>query len=107
MSRSVSVELGYKGIRCNALDAGAIWTERWAKLSPEELERNRSRYPAGRESTPMEIANGVYFLCDPQNPTITGTELTIDSGITTCVLAYDKNWHLNIGDNVGFEHTKK
>lgn len=107
MSRSVSIELAHKGIRSNAVNAGAIWTERWANQSVEETERRRAQYPAGRESTPMEIANGVYFLCDPNNPTVTGTELTIDSGVTTGLLQYDKNWHLKIGDKVGYEHSKK
>lgn len=106
MSRSMSIELAHKGIRSNAVNAGAIWTERWANQSEEETHRRRAQYPAGRESTPEEIANGVYFLCDPENPTVTGTELTIDSGVTTGLLSYDANWHLHVGAQAGGEHPR-
>ena len=88
--KSMAYELGQYGIRCNNLVAGAIHSQRWDDLTPEELETRRSRYPAGRESTEEEIANAVYFLGSEQAGSITGTDLTVDSGITACLLPYQK-----------------
>lgn len=93
MARGLALELGYLHIRVNALIAGAIWTERWETQTPEETERRRSQYPAGRESAPEEIAAAVAFLCSDQAGTITGTEMTVDSGISICLLPYDKEWN--------------
>ena len=45
------------------------------------------------ESFPEEIANAVYFLCCDQSLTITGTEMTVDSGISVCLLPYNKEWN--------------
>ena len=33
------------------------------------------------------------FLCDEESATITGTELTVDSGISICLLPYQRDWH--------------
>ena len=88
--KSIAYELGQFGIRANNVIAGAVHSERWDVLSPEEIAVRRSKYPAGRESTEEEIANGVYFLASEQAATITGTDLTIDSGITACLLPYKK-----------------
>ena len=93
MMRCMAVELGYLNIRANALLAGAIWTDRWANQTEEQTIQRRKKYPAGRESSPDEIANAVYFLCSDQTSTITGTELTVDSGISICLLPYDKEWN--------------
>lgn len=88
--KSMAYELGQYGIRANNLVAGAIHSQRWEGISLEELEARRSRYPAGRESTEEEIANAVYFLCSDMAGSITGTDLTVDSGITACLLPYQK-----------------
>ena len=88
--RSMAYELGQYGIRANNIVAGAIHSKRWEVLSPEEIAQRRSRYPAGRESTEEEIAAAVAFLASEQAATITGTDLTIDSGISACLLPYQK-----------------
>ncbi|MDD3334073.1 MAG: SDR family oxidoreductase [Eubacteriales bacterium] len=93
MMRCFAVELGHLSIRANSIIAGAIWSERWTTQSPEETERRRRQYPAGRESSPDEIAAAVYFLCSDQSPTVTGTEFTVDSGIGICLLPYNKDWN--------------
>ena len=92
MTRSLAIELAYLGIRVNALIAGAIHSERWDVRPPELTAFRRSRYPSGREAMPEEIAAGVYYLCSDQSLTVTGTELTIDSGLGACALPYDKEW---------------
>lgn len=105
MMRGMAVELGCMGIRANCLLAGAIRTERWDSLTDEEIAQRRSRWPAGRESTAEEIAEAAYFLCTAE--TITGVEMPVDSGISTCLLAYNKDWMQNDPNNVRYWEKKK
>lgn len=93
MVRCMAVEMGHLHIRVNSLIAGAIWTERWLSQTPEQTQKRRDQYPAGKESTPEDIASALYFLCSDLSPTITGTELTVDSGISICLLPYNKHWN--------------
>lgn len=88
--RYMAYELGQYGIRANNVIAGAVHSCRWDTLSDDEIAARRSRYPAGRESTEEEIASAVFYLCSDQAASITGTDLTIDSGLTACLLPYQK-----------------
>ena len=88
--KSMAVELGYYGIRANYISAGAIRTERWDVLSDEVQAKRRERYPIGRESYPEEIAEAVYYLGSDLSKTVTGCDLTVDSGISVCLLPFEK-----------------
>jgi NAD(P)-dependent dehydrogenase (short-subunit alcohol dehydrogenase family) len=88
--RYMAYELGQYHIRANNVVAGAVHSCRWDELSSEEIAARRSRYPVGRESTEEEIANAVWFLASDQSASITGTDLTVDSGLTACLLPYTK-----------------
>lgn len=88
--RYMAYELGEYGIRANNVIAGAIHSNRWDALTPEELSARRSRYPVGRESTEEEIAEAIYFLGSDKSASMTGTDLTVDSGLTACLLPYTK-----------------
>ncbi len=96
MMRSLALELANRGIRVNSIIAGAIWTERWAAQTGEQTTQRRLKYPTGRESTPEEIASASAFLASPQNGSITGTELTVDSGISICLLPYNREWNRHV-----------
>lgn len=88
LARSMAVELGQYHIRTNCLLAGAIRTERWDGISSEEEARRRANWPLGVESTGEDIANGAYYLGSDLSKTVTGTDLTIDSGILASLLPY-------------------
>lgn len=88
--RHMAYELGQYHIRANNIVAGAVHSCRWEELSDAEIAARRSRYPVGRESTEEEIANAVWFLASDQSGSITGTDLTVDSGLTACLLPYTK-----------------
>ena len=107
ITRSLAVELGCLGIRVNAILAGAVRTDRWEGLSDEEVAKRRSRWPAGKESTPEQIAAAVAFLCSEGGSTITGAEIPVDSGIGVCLLAYNKNWIQNDPYNVKYWEKKQ
>ena len=106
MVRSLAVELGPLGIRANAILAGAIRTDRWDSLTDEQVQERRDRYPAGRESSPEEIAETVFFLSGDAARTITGIEMPVDSGIGVCLLQYNKNWIKNDPYNVKYWEEK-
>ena len=88
LSRSLGIELAKYGIRSNAIIAGAIRTERWDGLTDEQIAARRANWPVGLESTGEDIANGVYYLGTDLSKTVTGTELTIDSGILISLLPF-------------------
>ena len=102
ITRSLAVEFGCLGIRVNAILAGAIRTDRWDRFTDEEVAARRARWPAGKESTPDEIAAAVAFLCSDAAHTITGAEIPVDSGIGVCLLQYNKDWIRNDPYNVKY-----
>lgn len=106
MVRSLAVELGPLGIRANAVLAGAIRTDRWDGLTPEQVRERRDRYPAGRESSPDDIAAAVSYLASDEARTVTGIEMPVDSGIGVCLLQYNKNWIENDPYNVKYWEKK-
>ncbi len=93
MVRSMAFELAEYGIRVNQVVPGAIRTDRWDGMTDEVVAKRRINWPLGIESTGEDIANGVYFLASDQSKTITGTDLTIDSGILACLLTYNGGKH--------------
>ncbi len=93
LARSMAIELGIYKIRANSIIAGAIKTERWDNLSDEEIAAKRANWPIGLESTGEDIANGAFYLGTDLSKTVTGTELTIDSGILVSLLPYNGGKH--------------
>lgn len=89
LTRSMAFELGAYGIRANCVVAGAIRTDRWDGMTPEQMAARRRNWPLGVESTGEDIANAVYFLGSEQSGTVTGTDLTVDSGVGICLLPFD------------------
>jgi len=90
MVHNLAFELAQHGIRVNQVIPGAIRTDRWEGISPEEEARRRSNWPLGVESTGEDIANAVYFIASDEARTITGAELAVDSGVLACLLKYSK-----------------
>lgn len=93
MVHNLAFELAEFGIRVNQVIPGAIRTDRWENVAPEELARRRANWPLGIESTGEDIANAVYFMASDKAKTITGTELAVDSGILACLLNYNGGKH--------------
>lgn len=93
MVNNLAFELAEFGIRVNQVVPGAIRTDRWEGVAPEEEARRRANWPLGIESTGEDIANAVWFMASEQSKTVTGTELVVDSGILTCLLSYNGGKH--------------
>ncbi len=85
LTRSVALEYGRDGIRCNAIAPGQIVGEREAtRMAKDPLEDRMSRdcYPLGRYGRPEDIAGCALFLASDDAAFVTGTVLTADGGLT-------------------------
>jgi len=85
LTHSLAVSLG-PAIRVNVISPGWIETSDWKKRAdckvPVHSERDRSQHPVGRVGTPMDIAKACLFLASEDAGFITGTNLTVDGGMT-------------------------
>lgn len=88
LAKSIAIELGVYNVRANAIIAGAIKTDRWDRFTDEQIAKRRENWPLGLESTGEDIANGAYYLGTDLSKTVTGTELTIDSGVLVSLLPF-------------------
>ncbi len=85
LTRSIALDYGRDGIRCNALAPGQIVGERYAaRLVDDPLEDLMCHdcYPLGRYGYPDEMANCILFLASDEASFVTGIVLTADGGLT-------------------------
>lgn len=88
MSKTLAYDLAPYKIQVNTLIVGAIHSDRWDVLDEETTANRRKAYPSGRESYPEEVANVVMYFAKDCPETVTGAELTIDSGVLLSILPY-------------------
>jgi NAD(P)-dependent dehydrogenase (short-subunit alcohol dehydrogenase family) len=85
LTRSVALDYGRDGIRCNAIAPGQIVGDRESATldgNPLEDQLSRDCYPIGRYGRPDEIAGCALFLASDDASFVTGTVLTADGGLT-------------------------
>jgi NAD(P)-dependent dehydrogenase (short-subunit alcohol dehydrogenase family) len=84
LTRALAVELGPKGIRCNAVAPGYILTEATAFLRRDEAFQSKllARTPLERWGKPEEIARAVAFLASDEASFVTGHILVADGGLS-------------------------
>ena len=78
MTRSLSMEVGARGIRVNAVAPGLIETQMTADLPVDEYKK---RIPLGRFGTVNEVAGAVSFLCSNDSTYITGSTISVNGGL--------------------------
>jgi NAD(P)-dependent dehydrogenase (short-subunit alcohol dehydrogenase family) len=83
MTRMLAVEWAAQGIRVNAVAPATVLTpSRSAMLSdPARRQMMLDRLPTGHFPTAEEIAYAIRFLAAPENLSITGHILPVDSGL--------------------------
>ena len=80
--RTVALEFGPKGIRCNSVNPGMVETALIGSFTEEQKERERMNYPLRRFAKPEDIAYGIAYLLSDASSFVTGTALKIDGGMT-------------------------
>jgi NAD(P)-dependent dehydrogenase (short-subunit alcohol dehydrogenase family) len=96
-SKSLSKEVGPRGIRVNTVSPGPVATDLWlgdggvaqtvsraTGANPEDVARQAaSGSVTGRFSQPAEVADMVLFLASDRTANVTGANITIDGGLIT------------------------
>lgn len=80
--RTVALEFGPKGIRCNSVNPGMVETALIGSFTEEQKEKERMNYPLRRFAQPEDIAYGIAYLLSDASSFVTGTALKIDGGMT-------------------------
>lgn len=82
-TKSVALELGSRGIRCNAIAPGFIATEMTESLDPKVLEGWLESIPLKRAGTVEDIANACLYLGSDLSSYVTGQVLSVNGGMLT------------------------
>jgi NAD(P)-dependent dehydrogenase (short-subunit alcohol dehydrogenase family) len=80
LTRSVAIDYGKQGIRCNAVCPGLTETPATAHLSPERRAWLADKLLVGRTAQPVDIANAVLYLASDESSFMTGQTLVVDGG---------------------------
>ncbi|WP_127793451.1 beta-ketoacyl-ACP reductase [Agromyces sp. LHK192] len=81
MARSLTRELGARGITANVVAPGFIRTDMTDELSPELQEEYRKSIPAGRYAEPAEVAKVVAWIASDDAAYISGAVIPVDGGL--------------------------
>ncbi|MCK5700125.1 MAG: 3-oxoacyl-[acyl-carrier-protein] reductase [Cyclobacteriaceae bacterium] len=82
-TKSVALELGSRGIRCNAIAPGFIETEMTAALDEKMVQSWRDAIPLKRGGTPEDVAECAVFLASDMATYISGQVIQVDGGMLT------------------------
>ncbi|MCY0906490.1 beta-ketoacyl-ACP reductase [Arthrobacter sp. H14-L1] len=81
MARSLTRELGSRGITANVVAPGFINTQMTAEL-PEDTQKNYlATIPAGRFAEPEEVAQVVRWIASDEAAYISGAVIPVDGGL--------------------------
>lgn len=81
IARSVSRELGARGVTCNVVAPGFIATDMTAVLPEKTIAEYRARIPARRLGEVDDVVNAVRFLASDATSYITGAVIPVDGGL--------------------------
>ena len=80
--RTCAIELGVKGIRCNAILPGMVETKliNSGTYTDEDKQADLSFYPLGRYGRPEDVARAMVYLLSDASSWVTGIEMIVDGG---------------------------
>ena len=81
MARSITRELGGRGITANVVSPGFIDTEMTQALPEKVRDSYLAAIPAGRFADPAEVASVVRFIASPEAAYINGAVIPVDGGV--------------------------
>lgn len=80
MTRTAAKELARRGVTCNCISPGTIWTDMLKAVPENVLEGFKAGVPLGRFGEPREVANLAVFLASDEASYITGQTINCDGG---------------------------
>lgn len=78
LTHALASSLALNKIRVNCISPGWIETGEYEKLRPIDHQQHFS----GRVGKPIDIAKACFYLTDERNDFVTGTNITVDGGMT-------------------------
>ncbi len=81
MARSITRELGSRGITANVVAPGFIETDMTAELPDEKQAEYKKSIPAGRFAAPSEVAKVIAWLASDDAAYISGAVIPVDGGL--------------------------
>ena len=81
MARSITRELGARGITANVVAPGFIESDMTAVLSEAQIAEYKAKIPAGRLAQPVEVARVVAWLASDDAAYISGAVIPVDGGL--------------------------
>jgi len=81
LARSVTRELGSRGITANVVAPGFIETDMTAELPEATQAEYKKQIPAGRYATPTEVARVITWLAGDDAAYISGAVIPVDGGL--------------------------
>jgi 3-oxoacyl-[acyl-carrier protein] reductase len=81
LARSVTRELGSRGITANVVAPGFIETDMTAELPEQQQADYKKSIPAGRFATPTEVARVITWLASDDAAYISGAVIPVDGGL--------------------------
>lgn len=82
LTKSAALEFAPWGIRVNSVHPGLVNTPLMQQADPIFIEETIRATPVSRAGETREIADVVAFLMSPGSTYMTGTEVTVDGGLT-------------------------
>lgn len=80
LTKAAAKELGFAGVRVNAIQPGIIASEMTAGLSPEVRALRLADIPLGRFGEPDDVADTVLFLSSSMSRYLTGIVIDVAGG---------------------------
>jgi len=86
MTREMAMVHAREGIRVNALSPGPLRTPLLMEFlnTPEKRDRRMVHLPMGRFGEAIEQAKAALFLASEDSSYMTGNDLRVDGGLTSC-----------------------
>lgn len=81
MARSITREVGSRGITANVIAPGFITTDMTAELSDETVKQYEANIPAKRFGAASEVAAAAVFLASDEAGYVSGAVIPVDGGL--------------------------